>query len=79
MKIFTYDPDRRLTAKQALKHPLFYEMYKRDKRIMYSPTLMTLTLNFILRHKRQRYRSIQRNNFCSQHKNNSDKQKDRKT
>jgi hypothetical protein len=35
MKIFTYDPDKRLNSKQALKHPFFYEMYKRDKRIMH--------------------------------------------
>ena len=34
MKLLTYDPNKRLSAKQALKHPLFYDMYKRDKRRM---------------------------------------------
>ncbi len=35
LKLLAYDPDKRLTAKQALRHPLFYDMYKRDKRIMH--------------------------------------------
>ncbi len=44
LKLLAYDPDKRLTAKQALRHPLFYDMYKRDKRIMhFSKNFQTYT------------------------------------
>jgi len=29
-RIFVYDPDKRITAKQALKHPWFRELLKDD-------------------------------------------------
>ena len=32
-KLLSYNPEERLTAKQAMKHPYFRDLYEQDKRI----------------------------------------------
>jgi hypothetical protein len=35
-KLLAYNPDERLTAKEALRHPYFRDLYEQDKRIHYA-------------------------------------------